>query len=151
MSTPYSPRHRGREVAFQFLYRLDLLNGKRGGADAIPPGWSAERAQELRTHIAHFEVPADVAEFSNQLVQATLTRLPELDAAIEGAGSSWKVARMALVDRNLLRLALAETSLDTPVAVVINEAVELAKQFGTEETPGFVNGVLDKLVKSKSA
>lgn len=96
-------------------------------------------------------VPDDVREFTNSLVEGTLRNLKEIDHLIEEASTNWKMSRMASVDRNLLREATYELIYmdDIPPSVTINEAVEIAKKFGTEESSSFINGILDKIGKEK--
>ena len=100
---------------------------------------------------ARFAVEAkddDVRRYAERLVQGVARELSTLDAAIQSISSRWRLARMALVDRNLLRLGAFElTSLkdEVPRKVAINEAVELAKRFGSAESRAFVNGILDRV------
>jgi N utilization substance protein B len=139
-------RHRAREVALQILYQYD---GQ--AADALPKGH--ELANHLIHHFDHFSVPPELREFSAQLVVGTLSRVTELDELLEKHASNWKVARMGLVDRNLLRMSAFELLYmpESPPSVVIDEAIELGKQFCTAETPAFVNGILDAIKKRDPA
>ena len=93
------------------------------------------------------EVPENTRNFTMALVEETLQRLEEIDGHIKEASLKWDLNRMAAVDRNILRLAVSElTSSDPkPVRVVLNEAIELAKKFGGEESGTFVNGILDRV------
>ena len=131
-------RHRAREVGLQILYHYDETKSS-----------PQEQIAELEKHFDHFKVPAEVREFAAELVAGTVTHLTELDSLLEQQASNWRVARMALIDRSLLRMAAYEMTYmkETPHSVVIDEAIELAKQFGTAETPAFVNGVLDGIRK----
>ncbi len=147
-------RHRAREVALQVLYRYDVAQGAGKGPETIAPvgtptirGLSTEFIRELGAHFDHFEVPRELREFASQLVTGTLGEIDELDSVLETQASNWKVTRMPSVDRSLLRMAVYELKHfpETDATVVIDEAVELAKQFGTADTPAFVNGVLDAL------
>jgi N utilization substance protein B len=92
-------------------------------------------------------VEAPVIEFAEHLVRGVTSHLVAIDGAIQKASRNWRLERMARVDRNLLRLAVFELRHDegVPARVVINEAIELAKRFGTAESPAFVNGLLDKI------
>lgn len=115
------------------LYSLDLNPASRG---------------EPRTQVPGFdEMPEDARIFAGVLIEETVRRLDEIDAHIRKASLKWDIGRMAVVDRNVLRLAVSElTGTDPkPVRVVINEAIELAKRFGGEESGVFVNGVLDRV------
>lgn len=93
------------------------------------------------------ELDDEAREFANQLVGAAEARKVDIDETISKASRNWRLDRMAKVDRNILRLATAEFIgiPSTPVRVVINEAVELAKAYGAAESAAFVNGVLDRI------
>ena len=145
-----SLRHRAREAALQVLYRLDIATP---AGTPMAPLSSQELIAEFRNHFEHFDVPEDSREFAAQLTAGCLASLQVIDAVIESHASNWKLARMAFVDRSLLRLATYElTSMkETPASVVIDEAVELGKKFGTAESSAFVNGVLDAIRASVEA
>lgn len=129
------PKTRGRELALQYLYMHDLLNGTD--------------VQPLSDYMGMQEPPveAEAAGLARQLVSAVLEHRAELDAEIASAAKNWTLSRMAFVDRNILRLGLAEliACAGTPYKVIINEAVELARRYSSEAACGFVNGLLDKL------
>jgi N utilization substance protein B len=133
-----SQRHHAREVAFQFLYRFDL------------EGRQDDPTEEIERHFKHFKIPEDVQVFARDLIKGTLRERQELDRTIEATAANWKVARMPFVDRNLLRMSLYELThnRETPASVTIDEAVELAKQFGTADTAPFINGILDACAKN---
>ena len=94
----------------------------------------------------------DVEQFSSDLVSNVLVNRVELDNIITSYASDWPLEQMALVDRNLIRMSLAEILWggEAPQAAVINEAIELAKGFGSERSPGFVNGVLGAFLESRT-
>ncbi len=142
-------RHRAREIALQILYQYDQPKKEPQPLPSGPKSFTSE----LHTHFEHFKVPEPLQEFISQLVLGTLREQTGLDQLIEQHAAHWKVARMSSVDRCLLRLAVYELTRmkDVPQAVVIDEAVELAKQFGTSETPAFVNGILDSVRNSIEA
>jgi N utilization substance protein B len=144
-----SLRHRAREVALQILYRYDVNLHTSGAAPPTGPAL----AEDLARHFDHFQVPEPIREFAAELVAGTLTRREELDRTLEKHASNWKVGRMGFIDRNLLRMATYELQHfpETPAGVTINEAVELAKQFGTADTPAFINGILDSVKQAKAA
>ncbi len=151
-------RHHAREIALQILYRYDLGSGTAGaGAGStealLPTPNGIALSDDLKRHFEHFQVTEGVREFAAELVVGTLSRAAELDLEIEKYANNWKIARMALIDRNLLRMALFEMTRfkDIPASVTIDEAVELAKQFGTADTSGFVNAILDSFRKSNLA
>jgi len=140
-------RRRGREVALQVLYGLDLAaRGAEWGADEEETLAAAEVAFDRVTE--HFEVPAASSAFGRQLVKGVATRIESLDALIARHSKNWRVSRMAAVDRNVLRIATWELqTLETPVAVVIDEAVDLARRFGSDTSMAFVNGILDAIAR----
>ncbi len=128
-------RRRAREDALQVLYQLDMNNTLTPGAG-----------------LAHFEknfnpdgTPID--EFTRRLVTGVTENLAAVDALISKVAENWRRERMAAVDRNILRLGAFELGFcdDIPATVSINEMVDLAKGFGSENSPAFVNGVLDKV------
>ena len=96
----------------------------------------------------NFEAPAGAREFAWILVSETCDHASSLDELIAARASNWRVSRMAAVDRNILRLGAYELAYtDTPAAVVLNEAVELARRYGSDTSPAFVNGILDALAQ----
>ena len=136
-----APRQRSRQVALQALYAGDLGKRVRAiGADGI---------EEVFERVAqNFDLPAGARDFALQLVCGTASRLAEIDAVLTKHATNWRISRMAVVDRNVLRLAVFElTQTDTPVSVILDEAIELARRFGAESSPDFVNGVLDAVAR----
>lgn len=134
MMAASSGRRRSRQVALQVLYAFDL--GEATGEEG------ADRVFE--TFSDHFELPEGARAFAKELVGGVAAHRDELDGRIGAAARNWRLERMAAVDRNVLRLAAYElVYLGTPAQVAINEAVELARQFGGDPSPSFVNGVLD--------
>jgi len=126
-------RRKAREVALQILYKADISGRTE------PFDYSAE--------MDALKQGTDARAYCETIVAGALARTPELDAVIEGCASRWKVSRMTVVDRNILRLAVFELAHapDVPYKVVIDEAVELAKRYGTEDSPAFINGILDQV------
>jgi N utilization substance protein B len=120
----------------QVLYALDINEGS-DAAGAVAQYWE----------LFQLELDPPSLEFAGRLVITARSRLAEIDDAIQSASRNWRLDRMSRVDRNILRLATCELrhSPDVPVKVVINEAVELAKRFGTADSPAFVNGILDRI------
>lgn len=135
-------RRRARECALQILYSLDAP-GAAGLEAAITDFWRG------------FDDERDpaVKSFAETLVRGATLHKDEIDAAIQQASKNWRLERMARVDRNLLRLATYELKWqpDVPAKVVINEAIEVAKRFGTAESPAFVNGLLDRIAQELGA
>lgn len=135
--TRRSPRHRSRQVALQVLYAVDLAERARD-AEPPPPEEIFERVA------ANFDLPEGARAFAKELVCGVVAHRAELDALLASHARNWRVSRMAAVDRNILRFAAWELiHSDTPAAVVLDEAIELARRFGDQPSPGFVNGVLD--------
>jgi N utilization substance protein B len=124
-------RRRGRELALQMLYQHELA-----GSDVEEMFLTFDELQQA---------PPGTRDFAVALVRGVISRLAQLDSHLVDQADNWRLERMAAVDRNILRLALYELMFegDTPPAVVIDEAVEIAKRFGSERSSQFVNGVLD--------
>ena len=142
--TAMGTRRRAREFALQMLYQLDVQD-QLSDDQAIGMFWRNFAA----TAEAEGALPADLGEiqpFAEKLVRGVREHLVDLDAQIQGASKNWRLERMARVDRNLLRLALYELKHvdDVPAKVAINEAIEIAKRYGTNESSAFVNGILDR-------
>jgi N utilization substance protein B len=126
-------RSRCRELALQFLYQTEFA-GQR-------------REEEVARFWQHFHKGSKTPAYLLELVAGVTGHLQELDTLISRYSEHWRLERMAAVDRNLLRLAAFELLYQpkVPPKVVINEAVELAKRFGTEASGAFVNGILDRI------
>jgi N utilization substance protein B len=146
-------RHRGREVALQVLYAVDLAASESpAGADGDDPSGVNSNAQIFDRISENFVVPKPVVAFARELVAGVAARLDELDEILGVHARNWRVSRMAAVDRNVLRLAVYELrETETPVAVVIDEAVDLARRFGSDSSASFVNGVLDAVAREVRA
>ncbi len=129
-----STRSRAREVALQALFQEDL--NPRDSRDQLAPFVESRlQSDELR-------------EFATSLVLGVLRNQTELDALLAEKADNWSLSRMAATDRNVLRLGAFEIRYaDTPDRVAINEAVELAKRYGSKQSSQFVNGILDKLIE----
>ena len=134
-----APRHRSREAALQALYAADIA----GELDI------ARAEASLDSLAEHFELPSGARAFAKQLVIGVATERVEIDRRITEVAHRWRLERMAAVDRNVLRLAAWEIVFaGTPREVAIDEAVELARRFGDDASPRFVNGVLDALARA---
>lgn len=129
-------RSQARAAALKILYQLDITK------DPAEEG--------LKIFFRHHRVPVDRKLFITELVTKTMAQREEIDQLIGRFATNWSLSRMAMVDRNILRLATYEMVFyhETPPKVVMNEAVELAKQFGTPDSGKFVNGVLDSIHKA---
>ena len=129
-------RTKSREYALQMLYQADLRHA--GGEEILNEFWQDEAPQE------------DVKTFATQLFSGTLEHLADIDPLITSHADNWDLKRMAVIDRNILRLGVYELLYveDVPPKVCINEAIELAKRFGDSESGKFINGILDTIHKT---
>lgn len=127
-----------RETVFSILFQVDL--GRNPWRDV------------LEYTLKESEFPEDSITFLTELVSGTIQHLKEIDAEITRFAEGWKLERMASTDRNILRLAIYEIKFreDIPPGVTVNEAVDLAKKFGDDESGKFVNGILGNLVRTMS-
>ena len=132
------PRTRARSLALQALYELDLTKH------------SVESVLEQRA--LDYELDEGVEDFARRLVLGVLPLRERLDSYIAEHAPEWPVDQISIIDRNLLRIAMWEFAVSdqTPVKVAINEAVELAKRYGSDSAPRFVNGVLGSLAERQS-
>ena len=141
-------RRRGREFALQALYAADL-SGTPG--DLRPQALEATLAGLWAAQIAGEDAsdPAtqEEVDFTLALVRGVQAKLGWLDEQIQAASTNWRVSRMPIVDRNILRIGAMEIleHKDTPISVSINEGIELAKRFGTADSRAFINGILDRI------
>jgi N utilization substance protein B len=125
-------RTRARSIALQVLYETDLTTHRPGDV--------------LQVRLGDADLTPDLAEFSREIVAGVAPLMYELDQAIAKYAPEWPFDQIAAIDRNILRIAAWEFAVSgTPLKVAINEAVELAKQFGSDSSPRFVNGVLGSL------
>jgi len=139
MTSATGTRRSGRAYALQLLYARD----GDPASDVAGAAVSWADAFEL-------DVDPQAQLFARELVAAASEHAARIDSLIAGASKNWRIDRMSRVDRNILRLGACEliAFTDVPVKVVINEAVELAKRFGTAESSAFVNGVLDRIASA---
>jgi len=141
-------RRTAREMAVQMLYQSDL------GGSALPHIFASfDLAEYLGGDLARQRRRVeDAFEYAQALVRGTVDHREEIDAMIRGQADNWRLERMPAVDRNILRLAIYEMlyEQETPKLVVVDEAIELAKKFGSEQSGRFVNGLLDGLLKQHS-
>jgi len=127
-------RTKAREIALQMLYQIDAQ-----GEEAI---------EDLDAHLGRSEATdTEIREFAAQLVRGTREAAAELDKIIAAAAQNWAIRRMAVVDRNILRMAVFEMIHieEIPAKVSINEAIELGKRYSTEQSGSFINGILDRI------
>jgi len=132
-------RRKSRELALQMLFQSDM--GKQSAAQVEKTFWSTRDA-----------VDGDSRDFADQLFQTAGDHAAEIDALIQKHAEHWRLERMAAVDRNLLRMAVAEfLTFKTPRAVLINEALEIARKFSGPESVQFINGVLDSICREMAS
>ncbi len=127
------PRTRARSLALQVLYEVDIANH--------PPG------DIYKSRLEETPLADELAEFARQIIFGVIPLTHSLDQIIAQYAPEWPLDQIAAIDRNILRMALWEFAVyhDTPIKVAINEAVELAKQYGSDSAPRFINGVLGAL------
>ena len=134
-----SRRSRAREIVLQVLYQDDL---------------NSDQPEDIRLKFINSRLNHDQAliDFAQQLLAGVRKHQEQVDARLEETARNWRLSRMAATDRNVLRLGAYEILFtDTPDRVVINEAIELAKRYGTNNSSQFVNGVLDRLMTRETA
>ena len=151
-------RREARERAVQFLFQHDL-NPPENLEEALTHFWTTQQATAIAEEKGganwgqKVELPPPTTEelatrlFADKLIRGVVENRPELDARIKQHAENWDLHRMAVVDRNILRLAIYEMLHrdDIPPVVSINEAVDIAKKFSTQDSGKFVNGILDKV------
>jgi N utilization substance protein B len=144
MTWKHEERHAAREAALQILYQWEV-----GGVsldDTLAVYWDVRQEDPDPSQAGAVD-----REYAAALARGTVASLSELDPLLEAQAEHWRLSRMAIVDRLILRLAAYEMrhGADTPGAVVISEALELARKFSSEEAVPFVNGILDGLARQK--
>jgi len=134
-------RHKARECALQMLFAGDLVAGD-----------SQALTDDYWNELGDRELDDKTRAFANALVCGTLEHIAEIDEIIRKRAEHWRIERMAIVDRNVLRLAVFEfLDKDTPDTVAINEALEIARKFSTYEATQFINGILDAIKQDLKA
>jgi N utilization substance protein B len=128
-------RRRARELALQGLFQYEFT-GREPDLKELQEGKAGDR---------------DVIQFAGRIVRETLSHLQEIDSVIKEAAEHWVIERMAAVDRNILRASVCELLYfpDVPPAVAINEALEIAKKYSSSESVAFINGVLDRISRTR--
>jgi len=132
-------RRQARECALQILFQLEFHSGD--SREAVRAYWEGRRAA------------AGAREYGTWIVERILENGEAVDATIQAASKNWRLARMAVVDRNILRIAVAELLYEPTLvpAIVMDEAIEIAKRYSGEESAVFVNGVIDAVVRGLAA
>lgn len=139
-------RRRAREAALQFLYQDDFLD--RGRSTDI-----AELDERFAAFSLLYQINKKARPYARKLVGGIFEKLDQIDSTIVAHATNWRIERIAATDRNLLRVAIFELLYqdDVPTQVAINEAVEIAKRFGSEDSPAFINGVLDAVQQGQAS
>jgi transcription antitermination protein NusB len=129
-------RRKGRELALQALYQIEITNDPSVGA--------------VELFLRHFEGTPQAKEFARRLVSGVVSQRPAIDQKIEQCTENWKLVRLAKVDLVILRMATYELMFcpDIPNAVSLDEAIEIGKRFGSADSANFINGVLDQVAQS---
>lgn len=132
-------RTKARECALKVLYAIDITKDKPG--DCLRVFWQD-----------HETVDREIQEFAEYLVNGTHANIENIDRLISKYATNWQIQRMAIIDRNIIRMASFELLFadDIPAKVSINEAVEIAKRYGDKDSGKFVNGVIDKINKEEA-
>lgn len=128
-----SKRRKSREHTLKILYRQDITN--------------EDIEKILKSYWEENNINSGITDFSERLAKGTVNNLEKIDAYIEKVSEHWPLDRMSVIDRNILRMSVQELLFmrDIPPKVTINEAIEIAKKFGTDDSADFVNGLLDKI------
>ena len=128
-------RRKARELALQMLFQHDMSGNQ---PDAIIATFEELQKSKPNTR-----------EFATKVFRGTLEHMPRIDEMIQQQAENWRLSRMAAVDRNIIRMAIYEFlhEEDTPKLVIIDEAIEIAKKFGTQKSSQFINGILDGVLK----
>jgi len=126
-------RRSSRELAVKFLYQFELNGG--------------DLDEEMKLFLERNSSQEDVANFMKELVVSLIDKMEEIDEIIQKFSDHWILDRMTVIDRNILRMGACELlfNFSTPPKVVINEAIDIAKKYGNEDSPEFINGILDKV------
>jgi transcription antitermination protein NusB len=130
-----SLRRKSRELALQCLYQIDQSGNRECAIDDLK---------------IHFDVNAKAAPYAQELVSGIQLHLSEVDGVIEKYAKNWRLNRMAVIDRNLLRIATYEFlyKSDIPGSVIIDEAIEIAKRYSSDDAVSFINGILDPICRA---
>ena len=122
-------RRKGREIALQALYRMEITGDESAaGLDVL---WE------------HFEAPIEARSFATDLIRGVIAERGRIDELLAGALENWSLGRLSRVDVNVLRIGAYELIAGTPTPIVLNEAIEIARRYGSDDSSQFVNGILD--------
>ncbi len=136
-------RRQAREHALKLLFQIEFTS-QGAGESPLP---ESGLPKILPAYWDENDVSEEIRQFTEELCAGALKNLAQIDASLESHSTNWKLSRMASVDRNLLRLATFELLFEKeiPASVTINEALEISKKYGNEESASFINGILDKI------
>ena len=139
-------RRLSRKTALQFLYQVDSASA----GNACPQPSRLRSDFESFCSLHHEAADGETLEFAFLLCRGVVENIDAIDDILNSRSENWKVSRMSRIDRNILRLSVCEIVFlsDIPLPVTINEAIEVAKEFGSETSAAFINGILDKIGKS---
>ena len=128
-------RRKARELALQMLFQFDMAGN--------PPETIVATFEDLQ------KSKPNTREFAVKIFNGTVNHMTEIDDMIQQQADNWRLSRMAIVDRNIIRMSIYEFmhETDTPKLVIIDEAIEIAKKFGTQKSSQFINGILDGILK----
>ncbi|MCU1228750.1 MAG: Transcription termination protein NusB [Acidobacteria bacterium] len=128
-------RRKARELALQMLFQYDMSGN--------PPDMVIATFEDLE------KSKANTRDFATKIFRGTVDHMPKIDEMIQAQADNWRLSRMAVVDRNIIRMSIYEFlhEDDTPKLVIIDEAIEIAKKFGTQKSSQFINGILDGILK----
>jgi transcription antitermination protein NusB len=128
-------RRKSRELALQMLFQYDIAGN--------PPDMICETFEDLQ------KAKPNTREFATRIFRGTVDHLAKIDEMIQIQADNWRLSRMAVVDRNIIRMCVYEFlhETDTPKLVIIDEGIEIAKKFGTQKSSQFINGILDGILK----
>jgi transcription antitermination protein NusB len=146
-SGQYGVRRRSREMAVQLLFQYQF----HGQFRTQPQGQESDGKDLLKKFVTDFEIESEIADYGGTLFLGVLDQIEKIDEVIQAHSAHWKVSRMGLVDLSVMRVAVYEMKFVTPALqpnIVINEAVEIAKKFGSTESGSFVNGILDHIARN---
>lgn len=130
-------RRQSRELALQLLYSIEIT------------GQSYKETIKSYTGIHDIPNKSPLGDFTRTLINAVMDHLQDVDRSLQDVITNWRLERLSYIDRNLLRLAVCEIYYfdEIPPKVTINEYIEIAKDFGDEDSPGFINGILDRIAR----
>lgn len=134
-------RRQARELALQVLFQQEFVA-------------EINAAQALKNFKEAFEAPEEVWTYATQILEGIRSKKAEIDSLIEKNSAHWRMPRMALVDRNLLRIGVYEivySDGEVPPKAALNEAIEISKKYGTTDSSSFINGILDQILRSQGA